>query len=260
MDKCETIGNRVSVNGAELYYERTGKADGKPVLVFDSGYGWSLDNWEPIRKELESFTELFFYDRAGIGRSGKSAGPLHSRQIVRNLRELLQQAGVEPPYVFVGHSFGGLNVRLFAQLYPEETAGVVLLDSCHEDQNWKMVPLFAEEVRKEYLGQFTVEASLEEFEQSLQQVRGTTLADMQLLVVTGARQPHHTEESMREWLGFQVELAGLSANSQHLVLEEAGHAVHIDQPAAVVEAIKTMMEKMNTNFPINKPERSRTES
>ena len=244
MEKCEGIGNRITVNDAELYYERTGKADEKPVIVFESGYGWSLDNWEPIRKELEDFAELFFYDRAGIGKSGESEGPLHSQQIARNLRELLQKAEVKPPYVLVGHSFGGVNVRLFAQLNPDETAAVILLDSCHEEQNRKMVPLFSEEVRKEYLGQFTVEASLEEFEQSLNQVSATTLKDTPLLVVTGGSQPHHTPDSMREWLRFQSELAGLSSNSWHVVLEEAGHAVHIDQPAAVVDAIENMMKTL----------------
>lgn len=248
MEKVENMNNRIAVNGAELYYERAGTAAEKPVLVFDSGYGWSLANWEPIRKQLEGHSELFFYDRAGIGKSSKSAGPHHSRQNAQNLRELLQKAEIKPPFVLVGHSFGGVNVRLFAQLYPEETAGIVLLDACHEEQNRKMVPLFTEEVRNEYLGQFTVEASFEEFEQSLEQVGGSGLGDTPLLVVTGAKQPHHTAASMREWLGFQAELAGLSANSRHLVLGEAGHAVHIDQPAAVVEAIQKWMETCYSRF------------
>ncbi|MFC3209844.1 alpha/beta fold hydrolase [Planomicrobium okeanokoites] len=236
-----SVGGRIAINGAELYYERTDKTGKGPVVVFESGYGWDMENWEPIRKRLAGSVEMFFYDRAGVGKSDKSDGPLHSLQIVWNLKDLLQVAKVEPPYLMVGHSFGGINVRLFAHLYPDDTAGVILLDSCHEDQNQKMVPLFSEQVKEEYLSQFTVEATLEEFEQSLEQVRGKSLGNTTLLVVTGGTQPHHTAESMREWLNFQMELAELSSTSEHVVIEEAGHAVHLDNPVLVTSLIKKMI-------------------
>lgn len=236
----KSVGDKITVNGAELYYERTDKTEKGPIVVFESGYGWSMENWEPIRKRLAGSVEMFFYDRVGVGKSDKSDGPMHSLQIVRNLKDLLQMAKVEPPYLLVGHSFGGINVRLFAHLYPEEVAGVILLDSCHEDQNRKMVPLFSEQVKEEYLSQFTVEATLPEFEYSLEQVRGKRLVNIPLLVVTGGNQPHHTAESMQEWLKFQEELAELSSTTEHVVIEEAGHAVHLDSPVLVTSLIKKM--------------------
>ncbi|QHJ69600.1 alpha/beta fold hydrolase [Planococcus halotolerans] len=240
----KSVGDKITVNGTELYYEWSGTRGEGPIAVFESGYGWSLENWDPVRKEMEESTEMFFYDRAGVGKSGRSDGPFHSLQIVRNLRELLQKAKVKPPYLLVGHSFGGVNVRLFAHLYPEEIAGVILLDSCHEDQNRKMMPLFTDEVKEDYLNQFTVEATLEEFEQSLDQVRGKRLGNIPLLVVTGGNQPHHTAASMREWLDFQEELAGLSSESEHVLVENAGHAIHLDNPTLVTSLIKKMAARV----------------
>ncbi len=84
---------------------------------------------------------MFIYDRAGIGKSEMNERPRHSQQSVENLRILLNKAGIKPPYVLVGHSFGGLNTRLFASTYPEEVVGVVLLDSTHEDQT-EYCPLY----------------------------------------------------------------------------------------------------------------------
>lgn len=234
------IGQKVKIEEIEMYYEYIGDSNDNPTIVFESGYGWDLNNWIPIRDEVSKFAKLFLYDRDGVGRSEKSNKPKHSLQIIENLRNLLQKANIKPPYVLVGHSFGGVNVRLYASKYPDEVAGVILLDSVHEDQNKKMVPLFTKEVQEEYLGQFVVEAPLYEFEESLEQVRGTNLGNIPLIVMTGGTQPHHTARSMDVWMQFQKELANLSSQSKHLIVQEAGHAIHINSPKSVIEAIKEM--------------------
>ncbi|XXM70803.1 alpha/beta fold hydrolase [Lysinibacillus sphaericus] len=234
------VGQKVNLEGIELYYEYIKSCTDNVTIVFESGYGWDLNNWNSIRRDVSKFANVFVYDRDGIGKSEKSNKPKHSMQIINNLRNLLKKADVKPPYLLVGHSFGGVNVRLFANRYPEEVAGVILLDSVHEDQNKKMVPLFTEKVQEEYLGQFAVEASLNEFEESLEQVKGIKLGEIPLLVITGGTQSHHTNQSMAQWMMFQKELAMLSTRSNHLVIKDAGHAVHIDEPQFVINAIKEM--------------------
>ncbi|WP_257144111.1 alpha/beta fold hydrolase [Bacillus sp. AFS002410] len=230
---------KVDIGGIELNYEFFGNKDANVTMVFDSGYGWDLSNWNSIRNEVSQFSMMFIYDRAGIGESGKDNRPRHSRQNVDNLRTLLQKAGVKPPYVLVGHSFGGANVRLFASEYPEEVAGVILLDSVHEDQNKFMAPLFSDKVKQEYFDQFKFEATLDEFEESLEQIRESkSLGNIPLLVVTGGTQPYHTPESWVYWAKFQEELVKLSSNSKHIIIDDAGHAVHIDRPDAVIKALK----------------------
>ncbi|WP_273854183.1 alpha/beta fold hydrolase [Guptibacillus spartinae] len=235
-------GQKINVEGTELYYEYIDMSDSSPTVVFESGYGWALDNWQSIRKEVSTFANVFFYDREGIGKSNNSHKPKHSLQIVENLRNLLKAADIKPPYILVGHSFGGVNVRLYASRYSEEVTGLILIDSVHEDQNNEMVPLFTEEVKNEYLGQFLVESSLNEFEESLEQVRGSKLKNIPLIVLTGGTQPHHTSESFDAWMRFQIDLSYLTKTSKHIIVKEAGHAIHIDRPKPVINAIKEMIE------------------
>ncbi len=240
-------GKKLNIGGIELYYELLGEHHEGPTLVFDSGYGVTLENWNSIKDEVSKFSRMFIYDRAGIGKSGMDDRPRHSRQSVENLRILLKKAEVKPPYVLVGHSLGGLNIRLFASTYPEEVAGVVLLDSSHEDQNKILPPLFTKEVQEAYYNQFTLEGSLHEVEESLEQVRNKSFGNILLIVVTGGLQPFHTKESMAIWMKFQEELANLSTNKQHIIVEDAGHAIHIDQPDVVVSIIRDILSRVKVD-------------
>lgn len=233
----------IDIDGLHLYAEISGEDSGSPTIVFDSGYGWTVENWNIIKNEVSAFSRMIVYDRAGLGKSGSDGRSRHSLQNVENLRALLQNAEVKPPYILIGHSFGGVNVRLYANTYPEEIAGIILLDACHEDQNKLMAPLFSPQMQKDYFGQFTVEGTIAEFEESLEQIRKyKSLGDIPLTIVTGGKQPHHTSESWIYWMKFQKKLAQLSSNSCHVILEEAGHAVHKDCPDAVVKHIKSMVE------------------
>ena len=241
-------GQKLDIGDVELYYELLGKNNEGPTLVFDSGYGFTLENWNSIKDDISKFSKMFIYDRAGLGKSEWSDRPRHSQQSVENLRILLKKAGVKSPYVLVGHSFGGLNVRLFASTYPEEVAGVVLLDSCHEDQNKILPPLFTKEVQENYYHQFTLEGSLQEVEESFEQVRASkSLGSIPLIVITGGLQPFHTTESMAAWMKFQGELANLSTNKKHMIVEDAGHAIHIDRPQIVIHVIKDMLHIVKNN-------------
>ena len=234
---------RVDIGGSQLYCKVLGENTDGPVIVFNSGYGVPTRRWNSIKAEVSSFSKLLIYDRAGLGRSTVDSRPRHSLQNVENLRSLLQKKEVKPPYLLVGHSFGGLNVRLYASMYPEEVAGLILLDACHEDQNKLMAAELSPEMQADYYGQFGAEGTLAEFEESLEQVgEYKTLGDMPLTVVTGGNQPDHTAESWEQWMSFQKDLAALSSNSRHVILEDAGHAVHIDNPEAVILEIRKMHE------------------
>lgn len=236
------VSEKLDIGGTKLYYEYFGENNNNPTVVFDSGYGWALENWAPIRNEVAKLTKMFTYDRAGVGKSEGDNNPNHSRQAVENLYTLLQKANIKPPYILVGHSFGGLNVRLFASTYPEEVTGVILLDSCHEDQNKIMAPLFSKEVQEAYFGQFGAEGSLSEIEESLEQVRAVkSIGNIPLIVMTGRSQPHHTPESMAAWIHFHKDLSTLSTNSKHMIIEDAGHAIHMDHPEVIIETIREMV-------------------
>jgi pimeloyl-ACP methyl ester carboxylesterase len=126
------IGTSVDIGGRTLNIFCSGS--GGPAVIFDSGGDGAGLEWEPVPRETAKFTQACWYDRAGIGWSDPGPFPRTSVAIAIDLHELLRRSGIPPPYVLVGASFGGMNVRIYSGLYPNEVAGMVLVDSGHEDE------------------------------------------------------------------------------------------------------------------------------
>ncbi len=108
--------------------------EGTPTVVLDAGAGDNLLSWYRIQPEIARFTRVVAYDRSGMGWSERGPNPRAGETVVRELHDLLVAAQVPAPYVLVGHSMGGVHVRMFAQAYPELVAGMALVDSSHERQ------------------------------------------------------------------------------------------------------------------------------
>jgi pimeloyl-ACP methyl ester carboxylesterase len=115
------IGNR-----CRLYLHE--KGSGGPTVLFEAGIAATNLNWSHVQETVAGFTRTASYDRSGLGWSSPARTPRTPCNIAAELHNLLQCGGVKPPYILVGHSFGGLVMRRFAVLYPEEVAGVVLVD------------------------------------------------------------------------------------------------------------------------------------
>jgi pimeloyl-ACP methyl ester carboxylesterase len=126
------IGRSVDLGGRTLNIFCSGA--GAPPVIFESGGPGPGIMWEPFQADVAKFTQACWYDRAGEGWSDPGPFPRTSEAIAKDLHELLRRAGVPPPYVFAGASFGGLNSRVYGGLYPHEVAGMVLIDSAHEDE------------------------------------------------------------------------------------------------------------------------------
>jgi pimeloyl-ACP methyl ester carboxylesterase len=122
----------VDVGGYRLHLQCQGQ--GEPTVVIDAGQGDFSLSWAGILSQAAEFTRICAYDRAGLGWSDPSPKPRTAEVMVEELRTLLSKAGLPGPYVLVGASTGGMNARLFAHNYPREVAGLVLVDSAHEDQ------------------------------------------------------------------------------------------------------------------------------
>ncbi len=120
-------GQMIDVGGHRLYIECTGS--GSPTVVLQAGLGASSSSWAGIAPNVAASTTVCAYDRAGHGRSEEAAGPQDGIALATDLHTLLERAGVAGPYVLVGHSSGGPYVRVFAARYPDEVAGMVLLDA-----------------------------------------------------------------------------------------------------------------------------------
>lgn len=128
----------VDVGGRKMHIDCTGQ--GSPTVVLESGLGDTYVSWRKVQPEIAKFTRVCSYDRAGLGYSDSSSGPRTSKVIAEELHELLRAAHVQPPYVLVGHSMGGFDVRVYAGLYRNEVTGMVLVDASHPDQENRVPP------------------------------------------------------------------------------------------------------------------------
>lgn len=120
-------GQLVDVGGYRLHIHCVGT--GSPTVVLDAGLSGSSLDWNLVQPELGRTTRVCTYDRAGMGWSDPGPQPRTPSRIADELHTLLSKAGIAGPYVLVGHSLAGKNVRLFAQRHPDEVAGMVLIDA-----------------------------------------------------------------------------------------------------------------------------------
>lgn len=101
------------------------------VVVFEAGSRNTLDKWGTVPETMSRDATVFVYNRPGYGNSEVASTSRDGRTIVEELRGVLRHKGLRPPYVLVGHSLGGLYMQLFAKAYPQEVAGLVLVDSLY---------------------------------------------------------------------------------------------------------------------------------
>jgi pimeloyl-ACP methyl ester carboxylesterase len=116
-----TIGERSSLYLYEMGF-------GEPTVLFEAGIGATHLNWRSVQEATAQFTATVSYDRGGLGWSSRCRTPRTPGNIAVELHRMLDRAALKPPYILVGHSFGGLVMRRYALLYPQEVAGVVLVD------------------------------------------------------------------------------------------------------------------------------------
>jgi pimeloyl-ACP methyl ester carboxylesterase len=125
-------GSFVMIDGRNMHYRVSGA--GRCTFVLEAGLGDYSDSWGDLETGLAAMSRTFVYDRAGLGWSDSAPGPRSVGAIVDDLHRTLTAASIPKPYILVGHSFGGLTQTLYAQRYPSEVAGLLLIDPSHKDQ------------------------------------------------------------------------------------------------------------------------------
>lgn len=120
-------GRFIDIGGGRRLYLRE-RGSGETTVLFEAGIAATNLNWFHIQEMVSRFATTASYDRSGLGWSSPSRTARTPSNIATELHELLQGAGLKPPYILVGHSFGGLVMRRFALLYPDEVTSIVLVD------------------------------------------------------------------------------------------------------------------------------------
>jgi pimeloyl-ACP methyl ester carboxylesterase len=126
------VGSVVSVQDRDRHLYCTG--EGSPTVILENGVGGNTLLWAYLQPALAASTRVCSYDRAGYGWSSAHSGERTAEQMAQELHALLGAAAIEPPYILVGHSFGGIVARSYVRLYAEEVVGLVLLDAAHPNQ------------------------------------------------------------------------------------------------------------------------------
>ena len=251
------VGQFEIEDGRRLFLYCTGPLEG-PVVVLDVGAGGTIFSLHDLFADVVPQARICAWDRPGLGLSDPTPGQIHSGTIVEDLRTLLARAGVPPPYVLVGHSFGGMNMRLFAHRHPRDVAGMVLIDASHPDQFDRFEALLPprqpgeslelRDFRTRDFGNPDVD-----METSLREVRSAdTLGDLPLRVVSRADDPspfqieglktEEVEALHRAWMTMQSEQAALSRRGRQVIAKAAGHCVHCTEPELVTGAILEILE------------------
>jgi len=238
-------GGLVNVGGHRLRVERFGK--GTPAVVFEAGLAQPRTTWGRVPNDVAAFTQAVIYDRAGLGDSDEVNERRTSKQTVAELHAMLKAAGIESPYVLVGHSFGGLNARLFASQFPDQVAGIVLVDASHEDEYNRLAALMPEQQRKEYL-QHEGGGNYEKVDllASAEEVRNAAaLKPLPLIVVSapGKQSSQAGEANAKVHDELQVALSRLLQNTSQIIAEKSGHFVQLDRPELVTDAIRKVVEQ-----------------
>ncbi len=253
---------------------------GGPTVVIDSGLGGSSLEWIKVQRSLAQYVRVCSYDRAGYGWSEPGPLPRTTSRIVDELFQLLKNANIAGPYVLVGHSFGGYTAQLFANRYPDETAGLVLVDSSHPEQferflappiranlapsgkNRHMMlspsPRMPENLPDEVkpivhvlnLRGETRRAmghELLDFRLSAQQVReAPALPNVPMVVLTRGKrvwpQTDRGQQMEQLWSQLQVELANRTQRAIHILAHRSGHHVHLDQPELVANSVQLVVD------------------
>lgn len=264
------VGQMIDVGGYKLHYYAEGENKGLPTILLESGSGTpsSYSDWRYILPELTKYTRVISYDRAGYGWSEAANNVRSSQQIVNDLHTLLVNAGESGPFILVGHSFGGLNVQLYAHQYPSEVLGVVLLDSSIVGENpeisapeifiskllrqtgWMRVmgelgilpvpnAVLSDDVSEQFLYKrfYNRDQTSElehmgagDFPQRLQE-------DIPVTILSAREE----EENTIDWQEQQDNFLKLSTNSKRIIVENSSHFIHHDHPELVIKAIKDIL-------------------
>jgi pimeloyl-ACP methyl ester carboxylesterase len=261
--------------GRKMFLECRG--EGGPTVILVSGYRNDADIWDSVAIDpatgqtavlpgVAEFTRVCAFDRPGtvldgehFSRSDPLPMPRTAQDVVTDLHVLLQAAGVPGPYVLAGHSFGGLFSRLYASTYPDEVAGLIMVDALPETipdhlspedwQDYRNAIQLVPDVLEQYSDLETLNVDVS-FGQMRDAAAATPYQGKPLVVITRTEPFGIPEASLgfapdtleKAWLAAQGDLIALTPDSHHVVADHSAHYVQITQPDVVIAAIHSVVD------------------
>lgn len=214
-----------TVAGHEMAIACSGRGTQPVILEHGIGYGVDSTSWRTVMSAIAKFAFVCRYDRPFMGRSEPAPAGRSLSNIASEMRALLRAAKIPPPYVLVGHSFGGITTRYYAAAYPSEVAGLVLVDGTHQ----------------QFLGGFTLAS--ERLSES------KVIADAKKLGSLGKRPLAVLTRGIGagpQWQAAQKALAKLSTNAKQTIARNSGHFIQTSQPDLVVSWVRRVLDSVRT--------------
>ena len=241
------FSGKYDVGGHKLFLSSLGSQ--KPAVILESGFGdgGTMSGWDAVRKQVKDFAQICLYDRAGLGKSKKGPGPRNTLQIANELHALLEASQINPPYILVGHSMGGLHIQTYAMLYPNDVAAMVFVDPSPKE----IMDTLSAEALENLVAIGASQAVLDEtgpgLNASIPVFKSLPkLPDIPVVVITSS----YTGEGgvdMQKWeelKAYHQKLSEEVTDGSHIVATKAGHYIQMDEPDLVVEAIRNVYNKI----------------
>ncbi len=225
---------------------------GSYTVILEAGFGRDLGVWRNVAPALAKSAKVVAYSRAGHGKSDPRPEAPTIAARTNELEQLIATAGLKPPFVLVGHSYGGFLVRSYAARHPEQVAGMVFVDPSDEAFNVELRKLDAAAVDQDTrLTEQFMPPKLHPELRSVQAVLDAgklpfagTLPDVPVAVLTSVQkraQPQlflETPAAVQVWRGLHERFFRAFSNGSHIVTAESGHNIHQEQPQLVVAAVE----------------------
>jgi pimeloyl-ACP methyl ester carboxylesterase len=239
---------RVDVGGYRLYVRCMGK--GTPTVLFEAGLGDDSSTWGKVQPEISQLTQTCAYDRANIGKSDQRPTDIKisAQQISKELHLLLRNAHIPGPYVLVGHSVGGLFMQMYACQYPQEVAGMVLLDSTHPEQAKQLAaalgPEFTREARQSFPAEGMTYDELVAIQAQVDSAKDHFPHVPLIILVRNIYKPGSTwtaEQLRKVWMSLQTDLSKRSSRGKLIIANNSTHYIQNDRPDLVIQSIHQVL-------------------
>lgn len=282
--KYHPLGKMIHINNERCLHTIYKKiSDHVPTVILEAGNGLSSTSWQLVQSEIEKFANCVSYDRAGFGFSDyhtESCSNLHS---IKDLHALLSTLNMPKPYILVGHSYGGMLVRLYANQYPDHIAGIILVDAFHEEQ-LKLIPLPSKKIialskimmfsglfrlfsnkffqlpsalpfymRKRIYAEICtfswlkiMEEIFDNVDHIVRQAKSLTVTNIPTTVIAAGLYTGRARKFKNEMIELQKDLVKKSNSANYLVAEKSAHDIPLSQPEIIIAAIN--------NFILNRQE------
>ena len=241
---------RIAVAGQVLRFSQSGQ--GSPTIVMLGGAGSALEGWFKLFPEIERLGMVVSYDRPGVGGSARPREAQMGTTVILQLRALLREIGAKPPFLLVGHGFGGLHANLFARIYPEETCGLLFLEAMAPDDvlHAKRYRSALQRAVMGVLDRVSPPDPNDELSNEAETVAEIAEAPdfppIPVTVLSGGRRPPRwmvSIEAQRERERNQEALLRLSPLGERVIAKRSAHFPQMSEPQVVLEALAALIRR-----------------